>query len=83
MFKVVFSRWVSGFAANDVVLEGDAAEGAKVTVRGSGTVYSVEVSNVTKSGSLTAYIAAEAARDEFGASNAASTSEDNTVTFIR
>ncbi len=82
-FTVLFSRHVNGFSADDVVLTGEAAEGAKVSVRGSGGLYSVQVYDVVHSGTLSVSIPAEAARDEFGVPNTASTSEDNTVTFVR
>ncbi len=80
-FTVVFNEPVTGFATGDVTLSGTA--GATTgTVTGSGTTYNVAVSGMTGAGTVIATIAAGVAIDIDGNGNLASTSTDNTVTFI-
>ncbi len=80
-FTVIFNEPVTGFATGDVVLSGTA--GATIaTVSGSGTTYNVAVSGMTAGGTVIATIPAAVAQDIDGADNLASTSTDNTVTFI-
>ncbi len=80
-FAVVFSKPVSDFAAEDVTLSGTAGADT-ANVSGSGTTYNVAVSGMTKSGTVIASIAAGVAHDSKGNANKASTSTDNTVTYI-
>lgn len=80
-FTVVFSEPVADFTISDVTL-GGTAPGTKVGVlTGSGTTYDVAVSGMTKSGTVTAKIAAGLAHDAAGNSNKASTSTDNSVQY--
>jgi len=80
-FTVVFNESVSDFATGDVTLSGTA--GATTgTVTGSGTTYNVAVSGMTSDGTVIANIAADVASDGFGNGNSASTSTDNTITYV-
>jgi hypothetical protein len=84
-FTVVFSETVSGFATGDVTLSGTAgATTAVVTETGpmDGTTFNVAVSGMTGSGTVIATIAAGVAEDAAGNDNEASTSTDNTVTYV-
>ncbi|MDQ3248774.1 MAG: Ig-like domain-containing protein, partial [Chloroflexota bacterium] len=84
-FTVVFNEPVSGFVSGDVSLSGTAgATTASVTesAPNNGTTYNVAVSGMTTNGTVIADIAASAASDAGGNGNAASTSSDNTVTFV-
>jgi hypothetical protein len=80
-FTVVFSEPVTGFDNSDVVLGGTAGATTCV-VTGSGTTYNVAVSGMTRSGTVTATVRAGAAHDAAGNLSVASTSTDNTVTYI-
>jgi hypothetical protein len=79
-FSVVFSSAVTGFAADDVTITGTAGGTKSVTVSGSGANYTVAVSGMTSSGTVTASIAAGRASNGTN-TNLASTSTDNTVTW--
>ena len=81
-FTVVFNRAVTGFAAGKVTLSGSAPGTGVSTLSGSGTSYDVAVSGMTGSGTVSATLAAGAAHDVLGMASAASTSTDNTVTYI-
>ena len=82
-FEAVFSEPVGGFgdASGDVTLGGTAGATTAV-VTGGPMTYNVAVSGMTGNGSVTASIPAGAAADAVGNANTASTSTDNTVTFI-
>ena len=80
-FTVVFSESVTGFTSGDVTIGGTAGGTKTVTVTGSGTTYNVAVSGMTSAGTVIASIAAGVASDAAGNANAASTSDDNTVTL--
>ena len=82
-YTVVFSAAVTGFATGDVTIGGTAG-GTKVgTVTGSGTTYNVAVSGMTTGGTVIATIAANVATATSGGlPNQASTSSDNTVTWV-
>ena len=81
-FTVVFSEAVTGFTSAGVTL-GSAVGGTSATVSGSGTTYNVAVSGMKGSGPVVATVLAGAASGiAFGISNVASTSMDNTVTFV-
>ena len=82
IFSVVFSAPVTGFTGSDVNFTGSTVGGAFVAdVTGAGALYTVSVSGLTGSGTVTANIPAGAAADALGNPSAASTSTDNTVTF--
>jgi VCBS repeat-containing protein len=80
-FEVVFSEPVTGFTGADVTLSGTAGA-TTATVSGSGTTYTVAASGMSSDGTVIASIPANAAQDAGGNANSASTSTDNTVTFI-
>jgi Bacterial Ig-like domain len=79
-FTVVFSEAVTGFDSSDVTLGGTAGA-TTATVSGTGPTYTVAVTGMTGSGTVTASIAANRATDAAGNGNTASTSTDNTVTY--
>ena len=81
-FTVVFSESVSGFASNDVTIGGTAGA-TTANVSGSDASYTVTITGVTQAGTVTASIAAGAAQDAALNTSEASTSTDNTVTFIQ
>jgi CSLREA domain-containing protein len=84
-FEVVFSEAVSGFDSSDVVLSGTAGATSAVVTEitpNNGTTYDVAVSGMSTSGTVIASIPANAVIDAAGNSNTASTSTDNTVTFV-
>lgn len=80
-FTVVFSEPVTGFTSGDVTLTGTAGA-TTVIVTGSRANYNVAISGFTQSGTVIASIAAGVAHDAAGNPNVASTSADDTVTFI-
>jgi hypothetical protein len=75
-FTVVFSESVTSFDGSDVTLGGTAGATTAV-VTGSGTTYTVEVSGMTGSGTVTASIPV----DVVDGGNEASTSTDNEITY--
>jgi len=79
-FTVVFNKPVIGFATGDVVVSGTAGATTAV-VTGSGTTYNVAVSGMTGSGTVIPNIPAGVAQDATAATNTASTSTDNNVTY--
>ena len=79
-FTVQFSEPVTGFNADDVLLDGTAGA-SQAVVTGAGPSYEVDVSGMTRGGSVIASIPAGAAVDGSGNPNLASTSFDNVVTF--
>ncbi|MGH8897606.1 MAG: fibronectin type III domain-containing protein, partial [Egibacteraceae bacterium] len=85
LFTVVFNEAVTGFATGDVTLGGTAPGTLTGTVTeiapNNGTTYTVAVSGMTGSGTVTASLNAGVATDTAGNGNAASTSTDNSVTF--
>jgi uncharacterized repeat protein (TIGR01451 family) len=85
-FTAVFSESVGiSFAAGDVTLSGTAgATTATVTeiAPNDGTTYDVAVSGMTNGGTVIASILANKAQDLAGNNNTASTSADNTVTYV-
>lgn len=81
-FTVVFSEAVNGFATGDVTLSGTAGATSAV-VSGSGANYNVAVSGMTATGTVIATIPAGVATSvATGLGNTASTSTDNTVTYV-
>ena len=81
-FDVVFSEAVAGFTGTDVIVGGTAgASGAAVS--GSGASYTVTVSGMSQSGTVTASIPAGAAADAALNSSAASSSTDSSVQWYQ
>jgi hypothetical protein len=86
-FTVVFSEEVTGFAANDVAIDGTAggvktaevSEGAFAPDMGH--VFNVAITGTTTNGTVLVTIPAGGVLDAAGKANTASTSTDNTVTF--
>ena len=82
-FTVVFDEPVSGFETGDVGLSGTAgATTAVVTETTPGTTYDVAVSGMTSGGTVVAVVSAGVATDVDGNGNTASSTIDNTVTFV-
>ena len=84
-FTVVFTETVTGFATGDVTLSGTAgATTATVTevAPNDGTTYNVAVSGMTGSGTVIATVGAGVAQDGASNGNTASTSTDNSVTYV-
>ena len=79
-FTVVFSEPVTNFTTGDVSLSGSAGA-TTATVTGSGSTYSVAVTGMTQSGTVTATIATGVALDAAANVNSASTSTDNAVSY--
>ena len=79
-FTIIFGKPVTGFTNTDILLSGTAGA-TNAAVSGSGANYTVAVSGMSDSGTVTVTIPAGAAQDTVGNSNTASTSTDNTVTF--
>ncbi len=82
-FTATFSETVTGFTGTDVDLSASTAPASlSAVVTGSGTTYNVAVSGMTANGVVIASIPAGAALDAAANPNTASTSTDNTVTYI-
>src|SRR6185295_954452 len=80
-FQVVFSEAVTGFSNTGITLSGTANPTTAV-VTGGPTSYTIAVSGMTASGTVIASIPANVASDAAGNANVASTSTDNTVTYV-
>jgi len=80
-FTATFSEPVVDFGNSAVTVGGTAPGSATVSVTGSGTSYTIAISGLTGSGTVTASIAANAVHNAAGAGNTASTSTDNTVSY--
>jgi LPXTG-motif cell wall-anchored protein len=78
LFTVVFSEPVTGFATGDVTLGGTAGATSAV-VSGGPTTYTVTVTGMQPTGTVTATVAAGVAVDGAGNPNTASTSTDSSV----
>ncbi len=84
-FTVVFNEPVANFATGDVVPTGTALPTTATITEvapNNGTTYNVAVSGMSASGDVVATVAASVATDAVGNANQASTSTDNTVTFV-
>jgi LPXTG-motif cell wall-anchored protein len=83
LFTAIFDGSVTGFTASDVVLGGTAGA-TTAAISGSGPNYTIAVSGMTHSGTVTASIPADAAQAVAipTAGNTASTSTDNQVDYI-
>jgi hypothetical protein len=84
IFDVVFSEAVNNFSGPDVDLSASTAGGSLVSVvNGAGENYTVSVSGMTTSGDVIATIPAGVATGQnSGETNDASTSTDNTVSYV-
>jgi large repetitive protein len=82
VYDVVFSEPVVDFATGDVTLSGTAGATTAV-VTGSGSNYTVSVSGMAQDGTVIASIDAARAHDIAANANLASTSTDNTVTWVQ
>ena len=80
-FTAVFSEAVTGFTAADVVLGGTAGA-TTASISGAGPTYTISVTGMGPTGTVTATIPAGAATDGTGNTSLASTSTDNTVSWI-
>jgi hypothetical protein len=84
-FTAVFTEPVTGFTSTDVTLSGTAGATTAVvteTAPNNGTTYDIAASGMTTNGTVIASIPANAAADAVGNGSTASTSTDNTVTFV-
>jgi cyclophilin family peptidyl-prolyl cis-trans isomerase len=79
-FAVVFSEEVTGFAPGDVTLDSTAGPAA-LALSGSGTTYTVAVTGMTQTGTVTIGVPADVASDAVGNLNEASAGGDNSVTY--
>lgn len=82
LFRITFSAPVNGFTASDVVVAG-TAEGVQHELSGSGADYTLSITAVTGDGTIEISVPEGAAQDEAGNGNEASTSVDNTVSYVR
>ncbi len=84
-FTVVFNEPVVDFATGDVTLGGTASATTGIVSEiapNDGTTYNVAVSGMTGSGTVTASLASGVAHDASANLNEASTSSDNSVSYI-
>ena len=82
-FTVVFSQDVTGFDGTDVTVTGTAGLGAITkTVTGGPSTYNVAIAGATGSGTIIATVPAGAAQNAASDNSLASTSTDNTITFL-
>lgn len=84
LFTVSFSTAVSDFTAEDVTVSGTASAGTSVAVTnvGDDQTFTVSVTGLTQPGTVIVTIAAGVAHDSSGTPNNASTSFDDTITFM-
>ncbi len=82
-FTVSFSEAVTGFDADDVDLSASTAGGTLVAVVSGGpSTYSVAVSGMASDGAVVASVPAGAAVDASANASTASTSADNSVSYV-
>jgi PKD domain len=84
-FTAVFSEPITGFQNGDVTIGGTAggSKSASVTNPSSdGRTYEIAISGMTTSGTVIVSVGANKAEDTAGNGNTASTSTDNTVTWV-
>jgi len=83
-YRVVFSEPVTGFDSADITLANSTANvsAASIAVTGTGPTYNVTVRNVTSGGLIRAGVVANSAEDSLGNLSTASTSTDNTISFV-
>jgi hypothetical protein len=83
-FTVQFSEPVTGFTPSDILFTGSTATGTLVAaITGGGPLYTVTVTGMTGSGNVVVSIPAAAVTDSEALPSAASTSTDNTVSWIK
>ena len=83
-FTVQFSEPVTGFTAADILFTGSTATGTlAANITGTGPLYTVTVTGMTGSGNVVVTIPAAAATDGDANPSAASTSTDNTVSWVK
>ena len=80
-FTVVFNETVTGFTNADVTIGGTAGA-TNAVITGAGPTYNVAISGMTGDGTVIISIPANAAADASSNGNTASTSTDNTVTYL-
>jgi VCBS repeat-containing protein len=80
-FDVLFSEPVRGFTVSDVLLSG-LPLGASASVTGRGATYQVVVRGLTGGGTITASIPAGVVDGLSGVTNAASTTDGNSASFL-
>lgn len=82
LFRALFSKAVTGFAADDISLTGTAdLTNAIVTLSGGPITYIVNVNGVAGQGTVVVTIAANRVTDSAGNGNSASVNLDNSITF--
>ena len=84
-FTAVFSEPVSGLSDGDVIVNstaGTTTVSVTEVAPNDGTTFDVAVSGMNADGTVSVSIPANVATDEVGNGNTASTSTDNTVTFV-
>ncbi len=81
-FTAVFSEPVSGFTSADVAITGTAGGTKTVVISGGPSIYTVAVSGMTTDGTVVAAIPAGVVTDAASNANTASTSTDNTVSWV-
>ena len=82
-FTPIFSEAVSGFSASGVTITGTAPGTKTVRISGGNTTYDVQVTGMTDAGTVIATIGAGVANAvASGIPNSASTSTDNTISFV-
>ena len=82
LFDVEFSRQVVDFSFDDITWTGSATGiNGSVTPTGTGTNFSISVTNAATEGTLIPVIEAGKVHDTFSTPNVASTSTDNIVTY--
>ncbi len=82
-FTAVFSEVVTGFDVDDLILSGSAnASNASIEANANGTTYGITVTGMNTDGTVIATIKTDAATDAAGNTSLASTSSDNSVTFV-
>ena len=80
-FTATFDEAAANFTAADVTLGGTAPGTLSAVLSGGPTVYTITVTGMTGTGTVTASLAGGVATDLAGNDNTASTSTDNEVTF--
>jgi hypothetical protein len=82
-FQVIFSEGVEDFCTWEVNLSGSTAPGPlTVAITGSGTTYDVAISGMSGGGLVMAHIDAGVVTDATGNINLASTSTDNSISYV-
>jgi hypothetical protein len=81
LFRATFSEPVTGFTASDVMLSGTIGSAA-IQVHGGPTEYLIEVGSMSAPGTVVVALPAGAVTDLAGNPSLASTSADNSVTYL-